>query len=61
MNESCPENRVDMEQVAWCGHLPVMRGGVSYLHLKGSPSPLPSLCRQTQDALQVAPLLSPGT
>ena len=36
MKELCPDDRVDMEQVAWCGHLPVMRGGVATFTLRAT-------------------------
>ena len=34
MKDPCQGDGVDMEQVAWCGHLPVMRGGVATFTLK---------------------------
>ena len=36
MKESCLDSSVNMEQVAWCGHLPVMRGGVATFTLQAS-------------------------
>ncbi|CAK0784442.1 hypothetical protein CVIRNUC_007646 [Coccomyxa viridis] len=36
MKQSCSDSGVDMEQVAWCGHLPVMRGGVATFTLQAT-------------------------